>query len=128
MNEGHDGFSGCTTSNVALLMESARDVIDDIKKLSRNVGAKLERSAALDDIVPILAEKRDRVGVLRDLSREISVSLGAAETGKVSVPLSEESKQQFLDLVTEIQELITEESGLEDLVCKRGLRISGRSK
>ena len=128
MNEGHDGFSECTKSNVALLMESARDVIDDIKKLSRNVGAKLERSAALDDIVPILAEKRDRVGVLRDLSREISVSLGAAETGKVSVPLSEESKQQFLDLVTEIQELITEESGLEDLVCKRGLRISGRSK
>jgi len=128
MNEGHDGFSECTTSNVALLMESARDVIDDIKKLSRNVGAKLERSASLDDIVPILAEKRDRVGVLRDLSREISVSLGAAETGEVGVPLSEESKQQFLDLVTEIQELITEESGLEDLVCKRGLRISGRSK
>lgn len=128
MNERHDGFSECTTSNVALLMESARDVIDDIKKLSRNVGTKLERSASLDDIVPILAEKRDRVGVLRDLSREITVSLGATKTGKVGVPLSEESKQQFLDLVSEIQELITEESGLEDLVCKRGLRISGRSK
>ena len=128
MNERHDGFSECTTSNVTLLMESARDVIDDIKKLSRNVGAKLERSASLDDIVPILAEKRDRVEVLRDLSREISVSLGAAETGKVGIPLSEESKQQFLDLVTEIQELITQESGLEDLVCRRGLRISGRSK
>ncbi len=128
MNEGHDGFSECTTSNVALLMGSARDVIDDIKKISRRVEAKLEHSASLDEIIPLLTEKRDRVGVLGDLSREITLSLGAAETGKVGVPLSDESKQQFLDLVGEFQELITEESSLEDLVCKRGLRISRRSR
>lgn len=128
MNRGHDGFSECATSNIALLMESARDVIGDIKNLSRSVEAKLERSASLDEIIPILAEKRDRVGVLRDLSREITVSLGAAETGRVGVPLSDESKQKFLDLVGEFQELITEESSLEDLVCKRGLKISGRRK
>ncbi len=128
MNQGHDGSSECTRSNIALLMESARDVIGDIKNLSRNVEARLERSASLDEIIPILAEKRDRVGVLRDLSREITVSLGASETGKVGVPLSDESRQQFLDLVGEFQELIAEESSLENLVCRRGLRISGRSK
>lgn len=128
MNEGHDGFSECATSNVALLMGSARDVIDDIKRISRCVEAKLEHAASLDEIIPLLTEKRDRVGVLGDLSREITLSLGAAETGKVGVPLSDESKQQFLDLVGEFQELITEESHLEGLVCKRGLRISGRSR
>ena len=128
MDRGHDGFSGCAASNIALLMESARDIMGNIKSLSRSVEAKLERSASLDEIIPILAEKRDRVAVLRDLSREITVSLGAAETGKVTVPLTDKCKQQFLDLVSEFQELISEESQLEDLVCKRGLKISGRGR
>ena len=128
MDQRHDGFSGCASSNIAMLMESARDVIGDIKSLSRSVEAKLERSASLDEIIPILAEKRDRVGILRDISREITISLGAAETGKVGVPLSEESKQKFLDLVSEFRELITDEQSLEDLVCRRGLRISGRGR
>lgn len=128
MNEGHDGFSDCAVSNFALLMESAREVIDGIREVSRTVETKVNQSASMEEIVPLLVEKRDRVGVLRDLSREISVSLGASETGKVGVPLSDESKQQFLDLVAEFQHLINEESTLEELVCKEGLRISRRRK
>ena len=128
MSEGHDGFSGCTSSNFELLMESTRDVIDSIKELSENVEAKLHESASLDEIIPLLAEKRDRVSILRDLSREITVSLGAAGTGQVGIPLSETLKQQFVDLVSEFEELIAEEHSLETLVFKRGLRISGRKR
>ncbi len=128
MSERHDGFSQCTASNLALLMESARDVIDAIRGLSRKVEAKVNESAALDEVIPLLVEKKDKVGILRDLSREIAVSLGAAETGEVGIPLSDESKHQFLDLVAEFQELIGEESCLEKLVCKRGLRISRRKR
>jgi len=128
MDERHDGFSDCAVSNFALLMESARDVIDGIRELSSTVEARVNESASMEEIIPLLMEKRDRVGVLRDLSREITVSLGASETGKVGVPLSDNSKQQFLDLVAEFQDLIDEESTLENLVCKRGLRISARRK
>lgn len=128
MSEGHDGSSDCTTSNFALLMESARDVVDGIRELSQSVEAKVNESASLEEIIPLLTEKRDRVGVLRGLSREITISLGATETGKVGVPLSDQAKQQFLDLVAEFQELISEESTLENLVCKQGLRISRRKK
>jgi hypothetical protein len=128
MNQGHDGFSDCTNSNFELLMESARDVIDDIRDLSRSVEAKVSESASLDEIIPVLTEKRDRVGVLRDLSRQITVSLGASETGRVGILLSDDAKQRFLDLVAEFQALISEESSLENLVCKQGLRISGRRK
>jgi hypothetical protein len=128
MEREHDGFSGCASSNIALLMESARDVIDEIRGISETVEAKLHESASLDEILPLLAEKRDRVGVLRDLSREITISLGAAETGTASVPLPESQRQQFMDLVSELQALITEESSLENLVCQRGLRISRRRK
>jgi hypothetical protein len=124
MEQEHDGFSGCASSNIALLMESARDVIDDIRGISHAVEAKLRESASLDELLPLLMEKRDRVGVLRDLSREITISLGAAETGVANVPLPESQRQQFMDLVSELQALITEESGLENLVCERGLRIS----
>ncbi|MGD9402637.1 MAG: hypothetical protein PVF95_10265 [bacterium] len=128
MDERHDGFSDCAVSNFALLMESARDVIEGIRELSSTVEARVMESAPMDEIIPLLMEKRDRVGVLRDLSREITVSLGASETGKVGVPLSDNSKQQFLDLVAEFQDLIDEESTLENLVCKQGLRISARRK
>ena len=128
MNEGHDGFSDCAVSNFALLMESAREVIDGIREVSRTVEARVNQSAAMEEIVPLLMEKRDRVGVLRDLSREIAVSLGASETGKVGVPISDDSKQQFLDLVAEFQELIDEESTFEELVCRQGLRISRRKR
>ena len=41
MTESHDGFSDCTTSNFALLMESARDVIDGIRELSQSVEVKV---------------------------------------------------------------------------------------
>jgi hypothetical protein len=109
-------------------MESARDVIDDIRGISESVEAKLHQSASLDEILPLLTAKRDRVGVLRDLSREITVSMGAAETGAASVPMPEAQRQQFMDLVSEFQTLITEESSLENLVCKRGLRIAGGKK
>lgn len=126
MDQGHDGFSECTSSNVELLLESARDVIDEIREISQTVKCKLGECASIDEIIPLLTEKRDRVCVLRDLSREITVSLGAPETGTAGVTLSGPSKQQFLDLVTEFQELITEESTLDGLVCERGLRISGR--
>lgn len=128
MTQEHDGFSDCTTSNFALLMESARDVIEGIREISQDVETKVNESASIEEIIPLLAEKRDRVGVLRDLSREITVSLGAAETGKVGIPLSDDSRQQFLDLVGEFQELIDEESSLENLVCRRGLRISRRKR
>jgi hypothetical protein len=109
-------------------MESARDVIEGIREISQDVETKVNESASIEEIIPLLAEKRDRVGVLRDLSREITVSLGAAETGKVGIPLSDDSRQQFLDLVGEFQELIDEESSLENLVCRRGLRISRRKR
>ncbi len=120
----HDGSSGCACSNIALLMNSARDIIEDIRRISETVEAKLHESASLDELLPLLTKKRDRVGVLRDLSREITISLGAAETGKPSVPLPEGQRQQFMDLVSELQALITEESNLESLVCRHGLRIS----
>jgi chitinase len=125
MSQGHDGFSQCTSSNIALLIESAREVMDDIKDLSLSVEAGVKDYASLDEIIHLLAEKKDRVGVLRDISREIAVSLGAAETGRASMELTESAKQNFLDLVAEFQRLIADESSLEDLVLKRGLRISG---
>lgn len=125
MSQGHDGFSQCTSSNIALLIESAREVMDDIKDLSLSVEAGVKDYASLDEIIQLLAEKKDRVGVLRDISREIAVSLGAAETGRVGIELTEPARQKFLDLVSEFQRLIADESSLEDLVLKRGLRISG---
>ena len=128
MNREHDGLSECASSNISLLMESAREVIDDIRELSQGLEAGLRESASLDEIITALTEKRDKVRVLRDLSREITVSLGAAETGATDISLSGPSKQQLMELIGEFQELISEESGLEGLLARRGIKTCKRRK
>jgi|GEM_PF-1993324 len=132
MTERHDGFSDSTICNIALMLESARELVGDIKRISDEVEAGLNESASLDVIIPLLIEKRDRVAILRDLSVEITASLGSADEGKAGVALPGPQREIFLDLLAEFQELIARESRIDEMVVKQGLRLStkksGRDK
>jgi hypothetical protein len=128
MSAAHDGFSTDGSYNIDLLLESARDIVGKVKDLSRSVETKLDQSASLDEIIPLLTEKRDRVNVLSRLSREISLLIRGGEDGAPAVPLPDSAREQFLDLVSEFQELMKDHTRLEERVSMRGLRLSGRKR
>jgi predicted nucleotidyltransferase len=111
---------------VILVIESARDLVRDIKDLSRRLDDELKESSDIDSIVCLLQEKRSRVDMLRQMATQIRTELRVGGDGKPAVEMPEVMKLELGDLVVELRQLLDEEARIEALICGTGLPIAGR--
>ena len=114
--------------NVILVIESARDLLRDIKDLSRQLDRELKGPGDVDRVVGILQEKRSKVDMLRQMATQIKTELRVGEDGKPAVEMPEVMKLELGDLVIELHQLLDDEARLEALICGNGLPIAGRSR
>lgn len=119
-----------STRNVVLLIESAGDIVDDLRRLSGSLDELLERCADLDEVIKLLHEKKAKVDTLRELARHIKVQLRVDADGHIGVELPEGVRDRFIRLMDDLRRLLEDESRLENLICGRGLTVSkgGRSR
>jgi hypothetical protein len=116
--------------NVVLLIESAGDIVVDLRQLSGSLDQLLERCADLDEVINLLHEKKAKVDTLRELARQIKVQLRVDADGRIGVELPEGVRNRFIRLMDDLRRLLEDESRLESLICGRGLTVSrgGRSR
>jgi hypothetical protein len=124
MSFEHCDTDGETTHNVVLLIESAGDMVDDLRLLSGSLDQLLERCADLDEVINLLHEKKTKVDTLRELARQITVQLRLDADGRIGVELPEGVRDRFCRLMEDLRLLLEDESRLENLICGRGLTVS----
>jgi hypothetical protein len=128
MHRGDERDASGTDYDVRLLIQSARDLIEIVRTLGRGLDLKLRESVDVDLVISVLSKKKDKVETLQEISRQIRLRLRVGEDGKVGVPVSETTRQEFAELMADLAQLVHEEENLEELVCGRGLSISKRSR
>jgi predicted nucleotidyltransferase len=126
MESSHGKNAEAAAGNVILVIESARDLVRDIKDLSRRLDDELKESSDIDSIVCLLQEKRSRVDMLRQMATQIRTELRVGGDGKPAVEMPEVMKLELGDLVVELRQLLDEEARIEALICGTGLPIAGR--
>jgi len=116
------------TCNVVLAMESARDLIAEMRSLLRSLEEGLKAAREIDSIVAILEKKKAKVDTLKGLAVEIKSQIlaGRSADGRTSLP--EPVRMRFLEMMAEFRELLEEEARIEALICGRGLPISRRMR
>jgi len=116
------------TCNLVLAMESARDLIAEMKRLLHSLEDSLRSSGEVSSIVAILEEKKAKVDTLKQLAVEIKTQMlaGRNEDGRTTMP--EGVRLRFLELMAEFRVLIDEEARIERLICGQGLPISRRAR
>ncbi|HVP56885.1 MAG TPA: hypothetical protein VMU02_02215 [bacterium] len=114
--------------NVILAMESARDLIAEMKSLLRSLEEGLNDSREIDSIVAILEKKKAKVDILKDLAVQIKAQILAARSEDGRTTLPDSVRLGFLELMAEFQNLIEEEARIENLICGQGLPISKRTR
>jgi hypothetical protein len=119
---------GDSTCNVVLALESARDLIAEMKSLLRSLEEGLKDSREIDSIVAILEKKKAKVDTLKGLAVEIKSQIlaGRSEAGGTALPDS--VRLRFLEMMAEFRDLIEEEARIENLICGQGLPISRRTR
>jgi hypothetical protein len=113
-----------TAANIVLLIESAGDIVRDLRSLARSLDELLEQSADVDTVIRILSEKRAKVDTLRTLASQIRIQLRVGPDGRIGVDLPEGPKLRFAQLMADLHQLTQDESRLESLLCGSGLTIS----
>jgi hypothetical protein len=119
---------GDSTCNVVLAMESARDLIAEMKSLLRSLEEGLKDSREIDSIIAILEKKKAKVDTLKVLAVQIKSQIlaGRSEAGGTIMPDS--VRLRFLEMMAEFRDLIEEEARIENLICGQGLLISKRTR
>lgn len=112
------------TCNVILAMESARDLIAEMKSLLRSLEEGLRTSREIDSIVAILEKKKAKVDTLKGLAVEIKSQMLAGRSGDGRTTLPDSVRLRFLEMMAEFRELLDEEARIESLICGQGLPIS----
>lgn len=112
--------------DIKLMIESARDIVSELKDLSCDLDELLDCGAPIDEVISLLETKKVRVDALRELSMRIKAELRVDQSGRVGTALPEDVKISFGDLMAALNELIEVEIKLERLLCSRGIPISGR--
>jgi hypothetical protein len=110
--------------NIVLLIESAGDIVKDLRDLSTSLDKLLQRSADLGAVIGILHEKKAKVDTLRELACQIKFELRVGPDGRIGVDLPEGPKLRFAQLMADLHKLTEDESRLEELLCGRGLTVS----
>jgi hypothetical protein len=126
MHRGDRENSGDSTQNLMLTLETASDMVSEIRGQSRDLNHLLKKQASLDAIVTLLGEKKAKVDTLKELAREIGIQLRVDANGFVGISVPESCKVRFVQLMADFRELLEEESRLEDLICGQGFPISRR--
>ena len=119
---------GDSTCNVVLAMESARDLIAEMRSLLRSLEEGLKDSREIDSIVAILEKKKAKVDTLKGLAVEIKSQIlaGRSEAGGTTLP--DTVRLRFLEMMAEFRDLIEEEARIENLICGQGLPLSRRTR
>jgi hypothetical protein len=112
------------TCNVVLAMESARDLIAEMKSLLRSLEEGLKASREIDYIVAILEKKKAKVDTLKGLAVEIKSQMLAGRSADGRTTLPDPVRLRFLEMMAEFRELLDEEARIESLICGQGLPIS----
>jgi hypothetical protein len=124
MRNRHVESSEEATHNLVLLIESARDLVGELRQLSQQLDENLQKCVDLDMVISLLREKKDRVDTLRRLATEIRARLRVTDKGEPGIQVSESSKLLFNQLMADLRDLLEKESRLESLICGCGLTIS----
>ncbi len=127
MYREYDAGADDSDNGVKLLISSARDLIMEIRALGQGLDESLKETAEIDTVISVLSAKKQKVDTLREVARQITSRLRVGNDGKAGVPVSEETKLEFANLMTEFKQMLDEEERLEEMVCGRGLQISRRS-
>lgn len=114
------------TYDLTLIIETARDLVAELMELSKSLDGNLQSSTDLDTVICILREKQTRVATLKDVTTQIKASLRVDETGKVGIPVPEDVKLKFAELMMDFGELVEEESRIESLIAGNGIPLRGR--
>jgi hypothetical protein len=105
-------------------MESARDLIAEMKSLLRSLEEGLKASREIDYIVAILEKKKAKVDTLKGLAVEIKSQMLAGRSADGRTTLPDPVRLRFLEMMAEFRELLDEEARIESLICGQGLPIS----
>jgi hypothetical protein len=114
--------------NVVLAMESARDLIAEMRSLLRSLEEGLTTAREIDSIVTILEKKKAKVDTLKDLAVEIKAQMLAGRSTDGHASLPDAVRLRFLEMMAEFRHLLDEEARIEALICGQGLPISRRTR
>jgi PHD/YefM family antitoxin component YafN of YafNO toxin-antitoxin module len=124
METEHGNSTEGAARDLVLVIESARAIVAQLKGMSESLDAHLEKSADLDMIISLLAEKKGKVETLMDVVRDIKSRLKVDRNGSAGVLVPEDIKARYADLMKDFRDLLDREARIESLVCGRGLPIT----
>lgn len=114
--------------DISLLIETARDLVADLQDLAVSVELRLGASAAVEDIVTLLWQKKSKVDTLNTVALEITSRLRPGPDGQVGLKVPEGLKVDFREMMADFQQLLDREEHIEELIAGRGFPVSGRWK
>jgi len=117
-----------SANDIRLMLEAARELVNDLLRLSCDLEAQLDRGVSIDEVILLLQRKKERVDTLKHVCIGIKSELNVDQTGQIQIPIPEDIKISFGDLMMSFQRLIDTESELERLLCSKGIPISGGTK
>jgi hypothetical protein len=114
--------------DLSLLMETARDLVSKLGKLADSVERGLIAGTDPDEVIALLTLKKTEVDTLNTVALEITSRLRIGSDGSVDVPVPEELKARFRELMDDFRGLLEQEARIESLIGDRGFPVSRRSR
>jgi hypothetical protein len=116
------------THELALLIETAGDLVAGLQELAIAVELKLSASADVEEVVTLLWRKKSKVDTLNSIAMEITSRLRLDAKGRPGVSLPGHLIARFRELMADFERLLSEESRIEDLIAGRGFPVSRRRR
>jgi len=123
-----DESKGSTNQDLIVMIEGASELVTQLQNLSEQIDERLNRGSSVDDVIEILNDQKGKVDTLRQLSRQITSTLGIDESGCLHQPIPERAKIAFEDLMRNLTRLVETQSRIESLIAAKGIPISGLIK
>ncbi len=123
-----DDSKGSTNQDLIVMIEGAGELVSQLQSLSEQIDERLNRGSSVDDVIEILNDQKVKVDALRQISHQITSSLGIDEKGCLHQPIPERAKIAFEDLMKNLTRLVEMQSRIESLIAAKGIPISGIMK
>jgi hypothetical protein len=112
--------------DLALLIETAGELVTGLQDLAGSVEASLAGTSDVEDVIALLSQKKAKVDTLKAVALQITSRLKVNADGHVGVVVPEGLKVRFRELMVGFQGLVDQESRIEDLIAGRGFPVSRR--
>jgi hypothetical protein len=119
-------IKGNEIEELALLIETAAELVSDLQEQAEALELQLGASPDVEDVIGLLGRKKSKVDTLKSVAIEITSRFRPKAGGGPGKAVPEGLKLRFRELMDEFERLLTHEARIESLIAGRGFPVSRR--